>query len=754
MRDARRPALWRVGVLLKGLAGAGAVLGLIVGIATGVWVWRLADEIPDSWELSRATNAQPSVVLAANGERLTQFEPAFREWVPLDSIPVPLLDALLATEDRRFYAHGGVDVRRTVAAVWNTVRGRREGGSTVTQQLARNLFPDEIGNAGTVERKAKEAIAAVQIERGHTKREILEAYLNTVPLLYNANGVELGARTYFGTTAPRLTLPQAAVLVAMLKGPNEYNPVRFPERSRARRDLVFRRMAAVGAIDSTAADSLSALPLGVTLTPQPGTYSRAPHFTAAVRRTMDAWASAHGYDVERDGLVIRTTLDLDVQAAAEAAVAERAERLQRTADREWRRGPPRAALDAALKRTGAYARARADGQNEASALETARADEAAVDSARTAATRVEAALVALDPNTGAVRAYVGSRDHAVDEYDHAGVARRQPGSTFKAFVYAAALQRGYAPTDEVAGGAFTATVEGGGTWTPSGGRSEGTLAEALAYSKNSAAARLTEEVGPHRVALVAKRMGVVSPLDVVPSIGLGTSETTLLEMVGAYGTIANDGVHRTPTLISRIETADGRVLESVSAPRAQALTRRDARTLFDMMRGVVDRGTARDLRALGATGDLAGKTGTTQKHADGWFIGMRPGLVAGAWVGFNDRRVTYRSMETGSGSKTALPIVAAFFRRVQDALPDGLALPRPPGYGEAMLVREEAPDTLAIDDLLQDAAVADPARDLYEGVDFDTPPPEPERPATETPDLRPLPGAEPEPQAPPGRIGW
>ena len=319
------------------------------------------------------------------------------------------------------------------------------------------------------------------------------------------------------------------------------------------------------------------------------------------------------------------------------------------------------------------------------------------------------------------------------------------------------MQRGYAPADE--GGrrrsSPSAPWRAAHDWTPSGGRSQGSLADALAFSKNNATARLTQEVGPHRVALVAQRMGIVSPLDVVPSIGLGTSETTLLEMVGAYGTIANDGLHRRPLFISRIETAQGRVLEVAASEGPQALTRRDARTLLDMLRGVVDRGTGRDLRALGATGDLAGKTGTTQRHADGWFIGLRPGLAVGAWVGFNDRRVHYRSMQTGSGSKTALPIVAAFLKRAQGRLPNGLTLPRPPGYGDALLDPDDgAPDTLDVDALLYDAAVADPARDLYDDGDFDAPRAEPERALAETPDLRPLPNDRPEPEPPPGRIGW
>ncbi|MAQ92432.1 MAG: penicillin-binding protein [Rhodothermaceae bacterium] len=733
-----------VGVpLALGLGAAGLAVGAFL-----IYAWSLLPETPDAYALARATRSQPTIVYDVRGERLTQFEPAFREWVPLDSIPVHLVDALIATEDRAFYDHSGVDLRRTVGAIWNTVRGRREGGSTITQQLARNLFPEEIGNAGTVERKTKEAMAARAIERENTKREILEAYLNTVPFLYNAHGVEMAARTYFGTHAPDLTVTQSAMLVAMLKGPNLYNPVRHPEAATARRDLVLRLMAAQGKIDPVAADSFRAEPLGVDLQPQPSTYSAAPHFTAAVRRELDEWATARGYDVDRDGLVVRTTLDLTMQRAAEAAVAERATRLQRTADAQWGRGVPRRALDAALRTTTAYARARDAGADAEAALATVRDDAALVDSTIGVVRRVEAALVAIQPETGAVRAYVGSRDFRVDEYDHAGVALRQPGSTFKAFVYAGALQRGYAPEDTLGGGSAEVELDDGTTWRPAGGSTRGTLADALAFSKNAATARLTQEVGAHRVALVARRMGVTSDLDVVPSIGLGTSPVTLLEMVSAYGTIANDGLRREPRLITRIETASGTVLDSFGGTGNQALTRRDARNLLDMLRGVVERGTGRPLREMGATGDLAGKTGTTQDYADGWFIAMRPGLAVGAWVGFNDQRVTFRSKQTGEGSRTALPVVGDFLLRVQDRLPD-VSFPPPPGRYQALDIDPDG-DSLLVDE----PSVADVTPDDYEwafGEDPSDPAPidapEVVRPVEEKPDLR---------QPPPSsrRIGW
>ncbi len=727
--DPARSGFARAWTVIAGVAGLSIGLGVLGALGVGVYAASLVARTPDAFALSEATQAQPSVVLAASGERLTQFEPAFQEWVPLDSIPGPLVDALIDTEDRRFYEHGGVDLYRTVGALWATARGRREGGSTVTQQLARNLFPAEIGRASTAERKVKEMIAAVRIEQNHTKREILESYLNTVPFLYNAHGVEMAARTYFGTHAPDLTVAQAATLIAMLKGPAEYNPVRRPEAALRRRNLVLQQMEGQGDLTLAEAAEARQSPLGVTLREQPGTYSAAPHFTAAVRRAVEAWATPRGYNIERDGLVIRTTLQMSAQRAAEEAVTERAERLQATANREWRSGPPRLALDAALARTPAYARARESGETAEAALATVRRDAALVARVRTEVLRVEEALVAIEPETGAVRAYVGSRDFNHDEFDHAGVARRQPGSTFKAFVYASALQRGYAPDDEVEGGAAAVRLDDGTTWRPSGGSSGGTLRDALAFSKNAVAVRLTQEVGAHRVALVAQRMGITSPLDVVPSLGLGTSPVTLLEMVGAYGAIANDGLVRTPRLVTQIETASGHVLERFAPEGPQALTRRDARNLLDMMRGTIDRGTGKALRGMGATGDLAGKTGTTQRYADGWFIAMHPGLVVGVWVGFNDQRVAFRSMASGAGGATALPVVGAFLRRVQDSLPDR-RFPGPAVYEDPYAGDE--PEAPAGPDLTGDAAPEwTPPEDDYtpaEPVETPIVRPEPDQP--------------------------
>ncbi len=710
LRDPKRKAWKKLFLALWGLF----VVGLLPVMALAIYIAILIPTIPSALELRQAAEARPSIVYAASGEKLTQFEAPFREWISLDNIPQHVVDALLATEDRKFYDHTGIDYRRMLGAAWHSITGDREGGSTITQQLARNLFPEEIGRAGTIKRKLREMIAAVKIERAHTKRDILEAYLNTVPFLYTATGIERGALTYFDEHARDLSVLEGAMLVAMLKGPSYYNPVRNPERALERRNLVLRLMVEEGHLDTVEAERLSGEGLGLTFRRLPGNQSLAPHFTAAVRVRMAEWAERNGYNLESDGLVIRTTLDMGMQGLAEQAVSEQANRLQAVADVEWSRsGMPSLngadayvryrrniepfghfwrthgqVVDRHIRRSDEYLGMVDNGVSEAEAMRTLRADDAFMDSLRTLVTRLEAGFVAIEPSTGNVKAWVGSRDFGLDEYDHVGVARRQPGSTFKPFVYAAALQRGYSPLDRVTDRSVSIDLGGGRTWqaTNSGSTGSGaemTLADALAYSKNTITAQLMDEIGPSRVALMARQMGVSeSELDVVPSLALGTSPVTLLEMVSAYGTIANEGLRRVPRLVTRVETADGFVLESFGGQGGQVFSRSDSRTLIDMMRGVVNKGTGRGIRDWGIEGDVAGKTGTTQHNADGWFILMHPDLVAGAWVGFNDQQVVFRSNYWGQGAHNALYLVGDFFQHAQRRL-SNRRFAAPPNYGLA-----------------------------------------------------------------------
>ena len=579
---------------------------------------------PSIADLRKARDEEPSVVLAADGVVLAEYKRINREWVPLDRIAQPVVDALISTEDHRFYEHHGIDWRRTGAAVFNTLRGKREGGSTITQQLARNLYPQEIGRAVSLTRKAKEAITALKIEAVYSKDEILETYLNTVPFLYNAFGIEMAARTYFDKSANRLDVLESATLIGMLKGTAYYNPVLNPDRARDRRNLVLAQMAKHGKLEADRAKALAARPLRLDFARQTEPLGIAPHLAQHLRKWLIAWADRQDYDIQADGLVVHTTIDSRLQKAANNAVARHVRQLQDLADRRRQRNEERALLSAGF--------------------------------------------LAMDPRSGQVKAWVGSPDFAQDQFDHVNQARRQPGSTFKPFVYGAAFLQGFSPEDTFVDEPVTIRERGAGAWTPRDGTPPTyepmTLREGLVQSRNSITAQLMQQVGPRRVADLARELGVrSSKLEAVPSLALGTSPVTLLEMVSAYGTLANNGRYvGEPQLVTRIEDRHGRTVALFTKPEVvEAMPKARALQLVDVMRGVIDRGTGVAIRSRwGIQADVAGKTGTTQDNTDGWFVMMHPQMVAGAWVGFNDNRVTMAD-SWGQGARSALPIVGDFF---------------------------------------------------------------------------------------------
>ncbi|MDB5902089.1 MAG: glycosyl transferase, family 51 [Betaproteobacteria bacterium] len=585
-----------------------------------LYVLALIPFTPGVGDLRRAKSATPSVVMSSDGVVLAEFKRPDRRWVTLDHIAPSVVDALIATEDRRFYDHHGIDVRRTVAALLSTLTGDLQGGSTLTQQLARNLYSDEIGRKVTLTRKIKEAITALKIEALYTKREILETYLNTVPFLFNAFGIELAARTYFGKPAERIDVLEAATLVGMLKATSANNPLRHPERALERRNLVLGQMAKYGKLTTAQFDALSKRPLRLNFERQPVPPSPVPHIVRHLRDWLMEWAGERHY---YDGLVVRTTIDSRLQAAANKAVARQMAQLQKLAGGERRGGHARDVL--------------------------------------------QVGFMAMDPRNGYVRAWVGGRDFAKEEFDQVSQARRQPGSAFKPFVYAAAFTAGYRSTSLFMDAPVSVPLEGGGYWEPHdvsapSGRAM-TLRDGLVYSKNTITAQLVHQVGPKRVMNLAWAMGVrESKLDPVLSLALGTSPVTLQEMVGAYGTIANMGHFVQPTIVSRIEDREGRVLaEFDPQPEAvPAMSAAPALELLNAMRGVVKEGTGAAIRKrYGITADVAGKTGTTQENHDAWFIMMHPQLVAGVRVGFNEKR----NMGTwGTGARSALPMVADVFQ--------------------------------------------------------------------------------------------
>ena len=589
------------------------------------YVLALVPFTPSIGDLRKAKSEAPARVLSADGVILAEYKRINREWVPLRQISPHVVNALISTEDHRFYDHHGVDIRRIGSAAIANFRGDRQGGSTITQQLARNLYPEDIGHAPTLTRKIKEAITAIKIESAYSKDEILETYLNTVPFLYNAFGIEMAARTYFDKNAHDLDVLESATLIGMLKGNSIYNPVTNPERARDRRNVVLAQMARYGKIEPTRLAALQQRPLKVDFERQGDQLGPAPHVARNLRSWLIEWADAHGFDIHTDGLVVRTTIDSRLQVAANAAVERQMTALQKLADARVKKGEAKPQL--------------------------------------------EAGFLAIDPQSGRMLAWVGSRDFAQDQFDHVSQARRQPGSTFKPFVYGAAFMLGLDPLDFFIDQPVIIRTSGSAPWSPTDGTpptgERMTLRQGLAHSRNTITAQVMERVGPKQVAQLARAMGVrQSTLDEVPSLALGTSPVTLKEMVAAYATIADEGLYREPILVTSVERRNGQVLEQFKLPEPeQAMPRPQALTLVDVMRGVVDEGTGTAIRSrYGIHADVAGKTGTTQDNTDGWFILAHPQLVAGAWVGFNDSSISMGN-GWGPGAQSALPIVGDFFRQ-------------------------------------------------------------------------------------------
>jgi len=736
------------------LVGLWSVIALIVVFA--VYVALLFPLTPGIEDLKQARVAQPTVVLSSDGRELASFEQGLQEKVKLSQISPNVITALIATEDHRFYEHHGVDFTRIGGAMLANLKGDAQGGSTITQQLARNMFPDEIGSRRNLNRKLKELITAFKIENTYSKTEILEAYLNTVPFLYNTYGIEMASRTYFDKPAAQLSETEAATLVGMLKGTAYYNPVTNPERSKARRNVVLAQMMKAGAFDEKRYEQLAKRPLKVRFTRQQERNGKDDHFTAYVRRWLVEWADKNDVNLQQDGLVVQTTLDYDLQQEALRAVERQADALQAIADVDWAHSWPvnststqtyadmRAnvtpfdyfwqshgeLLDAFVRESGEYKHAVDGGEAPAAALKRLKGDRDFMRQLKTAKSRLEAGFVAMDPTTGEVKAWVGSRNFQREQFDHVNQATRQPGSTFKPIVYAAALERGITPDHPYLDAVTTIRGPNGFTWRPTDNSGTTgrrlTMRDGLVFSKNTITAQVMQDVGVAPIVKLAQDMGVRgSKLQAVPSIALGTSPVTLLEMVSAYSTIAAQGEYRRPVFVRRITDRDGKLVADFATQTPQrVLSQASSETLIDMMRGVINRGTGTAVRyRFGITGDVAGKTGTTQNNADGWFIMMHPNLVAGAWVGFNDNRVTMRSNYWGQGGHSAILLVGDFFKSALDSgkLPADAQFP---GFRKPEpVVRHEEPE--------EDMEEGGDMQENGPPADLPQPPPEPPEPPSE-----------------------
>lgn len=703
------------------------LLSLCVLLVAGLVAWIVVVRgLPTNIEVDRSRFDEASVVYSADGEELSRYQDKNRTWVSVDEISDEVIEALIAVEDHRFFSHSGVDLQRTIGSIFRTVGGDAQGGSTITMQFARNAFPS-LADDMTPARKIKEWIVALKLEGRYEKEEILEMYLNTVPFMYNAFGIEAGARTYFQKPASALDLKESATLIGMLRGTSYYNPVRNPERSHERRNVVLTQMVRHGFLDEETYDDVKDEETELNFRRLSRTDNMAPYFSEYLRNWLDEWAQDNEYNLYTDGLQIHTTIDSRLQQAADQAVREIGEDLQAVADVDWSApSPPLVSSNAAayrsyreniepfsyfwqqnpetlndlLTQTQRFRELQEQGLDQEASLDSLRSNEEFVNSVKTIFQQLQAALVAIDPRSGEVRAWVGGRDFDLTQFDNVAQARRQPGSTFKPFVYAAALEQGYRSTDMVRDRELDfVDPQTGRRWSPQNvGDISGelmTLKDGLAYSKNTITAQVTIDVGPDRVADVAHRMGIESELLPYPSLGLGTSEVSLYELTSAYGTIADLGEYDQPVFVTRIENRQGRVLaEFRSSNSRRALAPETAYELIEMMQGVIEYGTGVRMQQYGAGGSFAGKTGTSQDGADGWFMLMHPNLVVGSWVGFNSSALTFRNDYWGQGSRTALPIVGEFFQGVRqsghDVFASGTWSP-PPGYSPP-----PSPDTLRI----------------------------------------------------------
>ncbi len=573
-----------------------------------------------------------SLVLDRKGATLGRLDYVRRVNLPLDSVPELVREAFIAVEDRRFYAHSGIDWRSVLRASFRNVRslGVAEGFSTITMQVVRNAFIPQLAGERSLRRKLIEIALARRLEENLTKDQILELYLNIIYLGSGVYGVEAASRDLFGKSVQKLTIAEAATLAALPKGPTSYSPRRNPERARARRDLVLGLMAQEGFITADEAERARSRPLRVR---ERGWYPKADasHALDPIRAAVD---SILGDRADKLGdVVVYSTIDARAQRAAERAVRSRAAQIERAAESGSRR----------------------EGE-------------------------VEGAMVAADPRTGAIRAVVGGNNYERGAFNRAFGARRQPGSAFKPFVYAAALGAGLTPAAVLDDSPIEMQLTTGELWAPEnfGGEYLGpvTLRRALMRSANAATIRLSEQVGRRRVIATARAAGITSPLPDVPALALGSAEVTPLELVLAYAPFSNGGFRVRPRLVERIERPDGEVVwQADTVAPVRALDPRDAFQVTSMLQTVVDQGTGYEVRRLGVRGPVAGKTGTTNDGYDVWFVGYTPTLVAGFWFGYD----APRSLGWGaSGGRLAAPAWVDFYKGTWGD-DDGKGWPEPEG---------------------------------------------------------------------------
>ncbi|MFN5355010.1 MAG: penicillin-binding protein 1A [Bacteroidota bacterium] len=681
-------ALWIV------VLGPVAFLFLLVSFTA----FGLFGSLPTFEELENPNSSLASEVYSADLKTLGKYYVQNRVNIHYKDLSPNLINALKATEDVRFEEHSGVDIKGLFRVFVKTIILQQDagGGSTLTQQLAKNLFPrEDMNKIRLVLRKLKEWIIAVKLERNYTKQEILAMYLNTVEFGNNAFGIKSAATTYFNKQPSELNVEESALLIGMLQAPSRYNPVRNPENATTRRNTVISQLAKYDFITDEQRDSISAIPIQLDFRQESHTEGLAQYFREELRLELIKWCKEHTkadgtpYNLYRDGLRIYTTVDTRMQRYAEEAVVEQFRDLQKTFFEHWKgreawEDQPQI-IDEGVKKSERYRRLKSSGASESEirkvfdkktkmrvftwkgerdTLMTPR------DSVKYYKMFYQTGFMAVEPQSGYVRAWVGGIDYGHFKYDHVRAGRRQVGSTFKPFLYTLAMQEGYSPCYEVPNVPVSITTDDGQVWTPSNSDGEYggmmSLKEALANSINCISAYLMKQFGPDAVIQIARKMGITATLDPYPSIALGTADISVYEMVGAYATFANKGVYTQPQYILRIEDKNGIVLQEFVPRKVEAISEETAYLMLNLLQGVTQYGTGLRLRGskYGFTNPIAGKTGTTQNNSDGWFVGITPELVAGAWAGCEDRAIHFRSTQLGQGANTALPVWGLFMKKV------------------------------------------------------------------------------------------
>lgn len=675
------------------------------------FLW-LFGKSPSLSSISNPNQSVASVIYSADGKPLGKYFRENRTPVEFDEISPILIKTLIATEDERFYEHFGVDLKGVFAAVKDMTQGRARGASTITQQLVKNMFKvrsqysrgilGQIPGLRLLIAKSKEWISAVKIEMFYDKNEILTMYLNTVDFGSNAYGIKTACKTYFKTSPKNLTIEQSATLVGLLKATTTYNPRVNPKNSLKRRNVVLENLRNQHIITAAEFDSIKRIPIKLNYSVESNYDGQALYFREAVAQSLEKWCKDNEMDLYSDGLKIYTTLDTRMQKYAEEAVDTQMRVVQRNFENHWGRENPWrdenheeivGFVEDIAKKTPLYKYLvqKYSGQpdsvtyylNEPRRLKVfdykygvKDTTFSCMDSIRYMERFMHTGFVAMEPQTGYVKAWVGDINFETWKYDKV-ISKRQPGSTFKLFVYATAIEKGLSPCDTRPDNYITWDVMEKGElvkWVPRNANGEYTgqnltLKAAFARSINTIAVKLAQETGTEAIIKTAHAMGIKTPLNNIPSISLGSSDVSLLELVNSYCTVVNEGKTHDPVLVTRIEDHDGNVLYEYKPVQKQAITYETAFLMTQLLRaGLTEyNATSQNLWTYDIfrqNTEFGGKTGTSSNHSDAWFVGVSPNLVGGAWVGGEHRSIHFRTGKLGEGSKTALPIFGLFMEKV------------------------------------------------------------------------------------------